>query len=237
MCYWLFVNLPSSLVVLMPSLRTWTLNSRGNEWKDVSVFGCVQTFYWWCDVLEVKTTNPSILPPRRCRSRACPTSCSSARSCARLTWATTACSQCRRASASWRRWRSWSCGATGWSACRWSWASAGSSRGRAWWWRRTSSTPCPPRSRSSSGKLIRNQPELLHTHTHPGVHTPRPLTPEPERFNGASGGVGASGLVWSCWIKLPIGSGASSLFFPLRLCSFPTKHLTPSHHHPVLMVV
>lgn len=199
---------------------------RPNLWRPLYIFWSVK--HW---------SRPfSLLPPRChcCRSRACPASCSSARSSAHSTWATTACSLCRRASASWRRWRSWSWGATAWSACRWSSASVDSSRGRAWWWRRTSLTHCPPRSRNSSGKLIRSQPELPPTDA-------AAVTQEPRRLN------------WR-WSVAPVVSAhqepfpvvqnqTTDWFRPILLFlsthfffSFHKKHFLPSHHNPVLMV-
>lgn len=63
MCNLFSVTIAGTLVVLMPALRTGSINSRGNETKDINFFGCVQTFYWQCAFVEVRNTNPSALPP------------------------------------------------------------------------------------------------------------------------------------------------------------------------------
>lgn len=86
-------------------------------------------------------------------------SCSSAKSFAPWTWGTTASSPFHHALESWPHWLSWSSEETVWSVCPWSWESADCWREAVLWSKRTSSTRCPPRLRSSCGKLTKNKHE------------------------------------------------------------------------------
>lgn len=86
-------------------------------------------------------------------------SCSSVRNCGRWTWEITACSPCPLASGNWPTWPSWSWEETVWRA-------SPSSSGSAVYWnaaasssRRTSSTLCPQKSKSSSGEQKKRQLE------------------------------------------------------------------------------
>lgn len=93
------------------------------------------------------------------RSRLCPLSCSSVRSCELSTWATTACRRCRHALENSQASPSWSWGGTVSSAFRWSSESVVCWRGAAWWWRKTCSTRCHQKWKSSFGGPIRNKHE------------------------------------------------------------------------------
>lgn len=93
------------------------------------------------------------------RLRCCHLNSFSVRSCGRSILGITALRRCRLDSESWRAWRSWSSVGTVWRVCRSScpnvafWNARGSS------WRKISSTPYRPRSRSSCGEAIKNKPE------------------------------------------------------------------------------
>lgn len=93
------------------------------------------------------------------RSRLCPQSCLSARSCALWTWETTACRRCRHVLENSPGWPSWSWEGTVLSVSRWSSGSVGCWSAAGWWWRRTCSTRCHQKSRSSSGGRIKSKPK------------------------------------------------------------------------------
>lgn len=109
--------------------------------------------------LVTYTPHYSASCPLHFRSRLCPLSSSSVRSCVLWIWAITACRRCHHASENSPAWPSWSWEGTVWSVSLWNSASVGCWRGAVWWWRRTCSTRCHQKSKNSFGGLIRSKLE------------------------------------------------------------------------------
>lgn len=94
------------------------------------------------------------------RLRLCPQSCLTARNCVLWTWETIACRRCLPALANLPGWPSWSWGETVSSVSQSSLGNVGCWRRAAWWWRRTCSTRCHQKSKSSFGGLTRSKLEV-----------------------------------------------------------------------------